>query len=47
MNVLLVCVQPGLDSAGAKYLHHFLIENGHESTLLYLPGLHLGPESSI
>ena len=39
MNVLLVSLQRDLDIIGLKALHHFLLDKGQNSYLLYLPEL--------
>lgn len=37
MNNLLISIQKDLDVIGLKFLHYYLLENGHHSSLLYLP----------
>jgi len=37
VNVLLVTLQQTLDVMGLKYIHQYLLENGHRSVLLHLP----------
>ena len=37
MRVLLISLQEDIDIIGLKYLHYFLLRNGHESYLLYMP----------
>jgi len=41
MKVLLMSLQRGLEAIGLKYLHYYLLENGHQSSILYLPNLNL------
>jgi len=37
MNILLISIQKNLDVIGLKYLHYYLLKNGHSSFLLFLP----------
>jgi len=37
MNILLISIQNDLDIIGLKYLHYYLLKNGYNSFLLYLP----------
>ena len=36
-DVLLISAQQNLDTIGLKYIHQYLIENGFDSLLLYIP----------
>lgn len=37
MDVLIITTQNNLDTIGVKYLHNYLLEQGYDSCLLYLP----------
>jgi len=37
VNVLLVSLQKNVDVSGLKFLHYYLLHNGHNSLLLFLP----------
>lgn len=37
MKALLISLQKDLDTIGLKYLHYYLRNNGHESSVLYIP----------
>jgi radical SAM superfamily enzyme YgiQ (UPF0313 family) len=41
MNTLLISVQKDLDAVGLKYLHGYLLNNNHKSSMFYVPDFNL------
>ncbi|RJP29446.1 MAG: radical SAM protein [Candidatus Omnitrophota bacterium] len=46
MNALLISLQDNLEIGGLKYLHYNLLENNHNSYLLFSPGFVPGPKKA-
>lgn len=46
-DVLLISLQETLDVMGLKCLHHFLLQHGHHSALLYLPRFLAGDRAAL